>query len=328
MSPSSAWARRAQRSPTCAVSTVCAHSSSSARQSRSRQPRACHLDAEIARVIAQCGLDATELLTVSAGMEFVDAAGRATVHVRRLRAGAAARLARGLRVRPAASSTRCCARGLDRFDHVEVRLGRPAPPLHELLRTARRGRRLRRRIECRPRRDRSDPARPRIRPGVARRRPRRRAASRRAVAGDHPAGLRPEPGGDLRPVARHASALGVPPATGRAAGPLGTVGAVGGVTRQQPHCCAPRRTGSMRSSLIAGAADRTVACSSPATPRTRCLRSWARACARASAMQRGWRGASPSSSRHAAVATPWTTTNANAARTSKRSRGSRSKPGS
>ncbi|HAN34689.1 MAG TPA: hypothetical protein DCQ52_04340, partial [Acidimicrobiaceae bacterium] len=42
------------------------------------QPRACHLDAEVARVFQQCGFEAElqPLLTVSAGMEYVDAHGR------------------------------------------------------------------------------------------------------------------------------------------------------------------------------------------------------------------------------------------------------------
>ena len=42
------------------------------------QPRACHLDAEIARVLQQCGfeLQLHELLTESAGMEYVDRDGR------------------------------------------------------------------------------------------------------------------------------------------------------------------------------------------------------------------------------------------------------------
>jgi len=42
------------------------------------QPRACHLDAEIARVLAGLGVERElrELLTVSAGMEYVDADGR------------------------------------------------------------------------------------------------------------------------------------------------------------------------------------------------------------------------------------------------------------
>ena len=41
------------------------------------QPRACHLDAEVARVFQQCGFEheLRELLTVSAGMEYVDCAG-------------------------------------------------------------------------------------------------------------------------------------------------------------------------------------------------------------------------------------------------------------
>lgn len=42
------------------------------------QPRACHIDAEVARVWQQCGFEAElhQLLTVSAGMEYVDCHGR------------------------------------------------------------------------------------------------------------------------------------------------------------------------------------------------------------------------------------------------------------
>ena len=42
------------------------------------QPRACHLDAEVARVFQHLGFEAElrRLLTVSAGMEYVDADGR------------------------------------------------------------------------------------------------------------------------------------------------------------------------------------------------------------------------------------------------------------
>ncbi|MFM7251549.1 MAG: FAD-dependent monooxygenase, partial [Ilumatobacteraceae bacterium] len=41
------------------------------------QPRACHLDAEIARILARYGLEERlhRILTVSAGMEYVDRAG-------------------------------------------------------------------------------------------------------------------------------------------------------------------------------------------------------------------------------------------------------------
>ena len=42
------------------------------------KPRACHLDAEIARVFQQCGFERElhDLITVSAGMEYVDASGK------------------------------------------------------------------------------------------------------------------------------------------------------------------------------------------------------------------------------------------------------------
>ncbi len=102
------------------------------------EPRAVHLDAEVARVLQQCGLGdrLDELLTVSAGMVYVDASGRElftfegferppllgwhedyVFHQPDLEAALRARVA----------------------DHpgVEVRLGEPAPPVAELRRTAR-----------------------------------------------------------------------------------------------------------------------------------------------------------------------------------------------
>jgi 3-(3-hydroxy-phenyl)propionate hydroxylase len=99
------------------------------------QPRACHLDAEIARVIAQCGLDATELLTASAGMEFVDAAGERVFTFEGFeRAPLLGWHEDYVFVQPELDAL--LRAGLDRFDHVDVRLGRSAPPLHDLLRTA------------------------------------------------------------------------------------------------------------------------------------------------------------------------------------------------
>jgi 3-(3-hydroxy-phenyl)propionate hydroxylase len=96
------------------------------------QPRACHLDAEIARVIAQCGLDASELLTVSAGMEFVDAAGdRLFTFEGFERAALLGWHEDYVFVQPDLDAL--LRHGLDRFDHVEVRLGQPAPPMRELL---------------------------------------------------------------------------------------------------------------------------------------------------------------------------------------------------
>ena len=96
------------------------------------QPRACHLDAEIARVIAQCGLDATELLTVSAGMEFVDAAGdRLFTFEGFERAPLLGWHEDYVFVQPELDAL--LRRGLERFDHVEVHLGQSAPATRELL---------------------------------------------------------------------------------------------------------------------------------------------------------------------------------------------------
>ena len=100
------------------------------------QPRACHLDAEIARVIAQCGLDATDLLTVSAGMEFVDAAGERVFTFEGFERDPLLGWHEDyVFVQPELDVL--LRGGLDRFDHVEVRLGEPAPPAHDLLGAAR-----------------------------------------------------------------------------------------------------------------------------------------------------------------------------------------------
>ena len=96
------------------------------------QPRACHLDAEIARVIAQCGLDATELLTVSAGMEFVDDTGRRLFTFEGFeRAPLLGWHEDYVFVQPELDAL--LRSGLDRFEHVEVRLGQSAPPVGDLL---------------------------------------------------------------------------------------------------------------------------------------------------------------------------------------------------
>ena len=99
------------------------------------QPRACHLDAEIARVIAQCGLDATALLTVSAGMEFVDCDGdRLFTFEGFARAPLLGWHEDYVFVQPELDAL--LRGGLDRFDCVEVHLGQPAPRLQELLHDA------------------------------------------------------------------------------------------------------------------------------------------------------------------------------------------------
>jgi 3-(3-hydroxy-phenyl)propionate hydroxylase len=101
-------------------------------------PRAVHLDAEIARVLQQCGFEAEldHLLTVSAGMEYVTAAGD---HLFTFE---------GFEREPLLGwhedyvfhqpdLDRMLRAGLRRFDHVDVRLGVEAPPLAELSQMAR-----------------------------------------------------------------------------------------------------------------------------------------------------------------------------------------------
>lgn len=101
------------------------------------QPRACHLDAEIARVFQQIGMEAelNEVLTVSAGMEYVDHSGRRLFTFEGFEREPLLgweedyvflqpELEAALRHRLAA------------FQHVEIRQGAPAPCLDQLLEQA------------------------------------------------------------------------------------------------------------------------------------------------------------------------------------------------
>lgn len=101
-------------------------------------PRAVHLDAEIARILQQCGFEAEldRLLTVSAGMEYVTATGE---HLFTFE---------GFEREPLLGwhedyvfhqpdLDRMLRAGLERFDHVEVRFGVEAPPIAELTNLAR-----------------------------------------------------------------------------------------------------------------------------------------------------------------------------------------------
>jgi len=101
------------------------------------QPRACHLDAEIARVFQQIGMEAElhEVLTVSAGMEYVDHSGQRLFTFEGFEREPLLgweedyvflqpELEAALRHRLAA------------FHHVEIRQGAPAPDLADLLEQA------------------------------------------------------------------------------------------------------------------------------------------------------------------------------------------------
>lgn len=101
-------------------------------------PRAVHIDAEIARILQQCGFEGEleRLLTVSAGMEYVTAAGE---HLFTFE---------GFEREPLLGwhedyvfhqpdLDRMLRAGLERFDHVEVRLGVEAPSVSELTDVAR-----------------------------------------------------------------------------------------------------------------------------------------------------------------------------------------------
>lgn len=102
------------------------------------QPRACHLDAEIARVLAGLGFERElhDLLTVSAGMEYVDASGRRLFTFE----GFEREPLLGWHedyvfVQPQIEVM--LRAGLRRYPHVEVRLGTEAPPVTSLLDDAR-----------------------------------------------------------------------------------------------------------------------------------------------------------------------------------------------
>lgn len=98
------------------------------------QPRACHLDAEIARVFQQLGFEREirDLITASAGMEYVDASGTSLFSFE----GFEREPLLGWHedyvfVQPQIEAM--LRRGLDRFPRVTVHLGVPAPPLDSLL---------------------------------------------------------------------------------------------------------------------------------------------------------------------------------------------------
>lgn len=102
------------------------------------QPRACHLDAEIARVFQHLGFEDElhGLLTVSAGMEYVDADGAQLFTFE----GFEREPILGWHedyvfVQPEIDAM--LRRGLEQYAHVDVRLGVDAPSVDELRRLAR-----------------------------------------------------------------------------------------------------------------------------------------------------------------------------------------------
>jgi 3-(3-hydroxy-phenyl)propionate hydroxylase len=102
------------------------------------QPRACHLDAEIARTFQALGFERQlhQLLTVSAGMEYVDAHGARLFTFE----GFEREPLLGWHedyvfVQPELDAM--LREGLSRFSHVEVRVGDDAPPIDELRQMAR-----------------------------------------------------------------------------------------------------------------------------------------------------------------------------------------------
>ena len=102
------------------------------------QPRACHLDAEIARVLQQCGFTEAlaEVLTVSAGMEYVDATGQRLFTFEDFeREPLLGWHEDYVFIQPQLDTM--VRAGLQRFPHVDVVLGSPAPPIDDLLVLAR-----------------------------------------------------------------------------------------------------------------------------------------------------------------------------------------------
>lgn len=100
-------------------------------------PRACHLDAEIARVLQGLGFEDElgDLLTVSAGMEYVDGEGRRLFTFE----GFEREPLLGWHedyvfVQPELDTM--LRAGIARYPHVDVQLGEDAPPIEELLRRA------------------------------------------------------------------------------------------------------------------------------------------------------------------------------------------------
>ncbi len=251
-------------------------------------PRACHLDAEVARVFQGLGFadDLADLLTVSAGMEYVDAAGRRLFTFE----GFEREPLLGWHedyvfVQPEIDMM--LRRGIQRYPCVEVRLGRPAPPLADLLAEAtyvvaadgatseiRRSLAIRNVdlgfdedwlvvdvmvdgmvdgtvVDDTGRRCRGSSSRCAIR--IDRRRSCRRTV---AIGGGSSASSRVSPS--------------IP----------GRYSPAGGSARTGPSWFGRRRTVSTPSSPSGGGAGPTAGYSSPAMPLTRCRRSWARACAR------------------------------------------------
>jgi 3-(3-hydroxy-phenyl)propionate hydroxylase len=102
------------------------------------QPRACHLDAEVARVFQHLGFEDRlgEILTASAGMEYVDANGRSLFTFEGFEREPLLGWPEDLVfVQPELDAM--LRDGLAQYGHVEIRSGADAPPLAELRDLAR-----------------------------------------------------------------------------------------------------------------------------------------------------------------------------------------------
>jgi 3-(3-hydroxy-phenyl)propionate hydroxylase len=102
------------------------------------QPRACHLDAEVARIFQHLGFedDLDELLTVSSGMDYVDAEGRQLFSFEGFaRAPLLGWYEDYVFVQPEIDTM--LRAGLDQYQHVSVHLGEDAPSVDELRAKAR-----------------------------------------------------------------------------------------------------------------------------------------------------------------------------------------------
>lgn len=102
------------------------------------QPRACHLDAEIARVFQHLGFEDQlhDLLTISAGMDYVDGAGRQLFTYEGFdRAPLLGWHEDYVFVQPEIDTM--LRAGLQQYGHIDVLLGEQAPPVEELRQAAR-----------------------------------------------------------------------------------------------------------------------------------------------------------------------------------------------
>ena len=305
-SPPSSTSRSSASGPTgatlanlCGRLRVCAPSSTSVRPSRTptralpprrgdraRLPGCWASSAELAALLTRVGRDGVRRRPARRALS-------------RSRASSGRRCSAGTRTTCSSSrsSTRCCGAASIGSPTVDVRLGADAPAAsHDLLRPARCGRRLRRRgrATCA-----ASSASPQLDLGydeqwlvvdVM------LAPARRALADDHPAGVRPGPARHVRARRTAASAVGVPRCgTTRASWPARTCGRCsrrGASAPTTPSWYARCRTASTRVVAERWRADRRSVPRRRRRPPDAAVHGPGHVL-RASAMRRTWRGSSP-----------------------------------